>query len=170
MSTPQTAHRANPVAPPSKGERGCSSRACTRSGRSGTGRGWLTAFVVIRPASARPGASSTSPAVDSDTVPARASALIAARAIADAPEPGARGGGQVERDLAVVEQVLEPRDLDVDDRPHVPRAEAVEQDDLIEAIEELGAEMAAIDVNDLALDLRNFIIFTQRSEILAAEI
>ena len=54
--------------------------------------------------------------------------------------------------LAILEQRLEPFDLDIDDRRHVARREAVEQDHFVETIEELGAEMAAHDLHHFILD------------------
>src|SRR4029079_12497644 len=75
------------------------------------------------------------------------------RVVTDAPEPGARGIGEVEPDLAILEQLREPRDLDVDDRAHVAGTEAVEQDDLVEAVEKLGPEMRANHLHHLRLDL-----------------
>ena len=44
--------------------------------------------------------------------------------IADPAEPRARGIGEIEPDLAVLEQLLKPRDLDIDDRAHVPGTQA----------------------------------------------
>src|SRR3546814_17564051 len=49
------------------------------------------------------------------------------RVVADAAEPGPRGVRQVERHLAVGEQFLHPRDLDIDDPAHMLLPQAVEQ-------------------------------------------
>ena len=38
---------------------------------------------------------------------------------------------------------MQPPDLDIDDLVHVRAAEAVEQDDLVQPVEEFGAEMRA---------------------------
>ena len=53
---------------------------------------------------------------------------------------------------ALLQQLAEARDLDVDDRRHVFLAEPVEQDDLVEPVEEFGAKMRAHDFHYLWLD------------------
>ncbi len=63
------------------------------------------------------------------------------RIVADPAEPGAGAIGQLDPDLAVVEQLLEPADLDVDDRPHVAGRQPVEQDDLVQPVEEFRPEV-----------------------------
>src|SRR5262249_1119556 len=50
-------------------------------------------------------------------------------------QPIARLGIELEHDLAVVEQPLKSRDLNVDDLPHVRLLEAVEEDNLVYAVE-----------------------------------
>src|SRR5207342_639242 len=42
------------------------------------------------------------------------------RVVTHAAEPGPRRVGQLELDLAVLEQLAEPRELNIDDRAHVP--------------------------------------------------
>jgi hypothetical protein len=74
------------------------------------------------------------------------------RIVADPAEPALGGIAELERDLAVLEQALHPPDLDLDDRRHVLGREPVKQDDLIEAVEELGAEMPADHLHHLRLD------------------
>src|SRR3546814_4711298 len=63
------------------------------------------------------------------------------RIVADAAEPCSCAIGQVQRDLAVLEQVLNAADLNVHDGPHVLSSQAVEQYDLVQAVEELRPEM-----------------------------
>src|SRR3546814_14508332 len=63
------------------------------------------------------------------------------RIVAYAAEPCSCAIGQVQRDLAVLEQVLNAADLNVHDGPHVLSSQAVEQYDLIQAVEELRPEI-----------------------------
>ena len=65
------------------------------------------------------------------------------RVVALVGQPGARRLVEVERDLAILEQLLQPRELDVDDLRHVAPLQAVEQDDVVEPVEELRPEMGA---------------------------
>src|SRR3546814_10489377 len=58
------------------------------------------------------------------------------RIVADAAEPCSCAIGQVQRDLAVLEQVLNAADLNVHDGPHVLSSQAVEQYDLVQAVED----------------------------------
>src|SRR6185369_9423308 len=92
------------------------------------------------------------------------------RVVSHTPEPRPGSVGQVQTDLAVLEQLLQARQLDIDDRPHVTGAQAVEQDDLVEAIEELGPEMPAHHLHHLRLDLLHRFVLAERGEILRAEV
>ena len=60
-------------------------------------------------------------------------------------EPVARLGVELERDLAILEQLREPPHLDVDDAAHLLRLQPMEQDDLVDAVEELRTERRAHD-------------------------
>src|SRR3546814_6255595 len=77
---------------------------------------------------------------------------------------------QVERDLAVREQLADTADLNVDDRPHMILPEPVKQDDLVEPIEEFRAEMAAHHLHHLRLDIRDRLVVAHCRQILATEI
>ena len=52
-------------------------------------------------------------------------------------------------DLALLEPLHQPGELDVDDLLHVLAAERVEEDDLVDAVQELGPEVLAQGVHDL---------------------
>ena len=65
------------------------------------------------------------------------------RVVALVGEPRARRVVQLQGELAVGEQLLQPADLDVDDRRHLIAPQAVEQDDLVDAVQELGPELGA---------------------------
>src|ERR1700704_5091113 len=56
-------------------------------------------------------------------------------------EPVARRGIEREHDLALLQELLQPAELDFDDPAHLALLQAVEQDDLVDAVEELGSEM-----------------------------
>ena len=58
-------------------------------------------------------------------------------------QPFARAGVERDGDLAVVQQLLQPRHLDVDDAGHFRLLQAVEQDDLVDAVEEFRPERRA---------------------------
>ncbi len=65
------------------------------------------------------------------------------RIVAFLGEHALRLGRHLERDLALGEQLLEPRELEVDDLLDLLGAERVEDDDVVDAVEELGLERAA---------------------------
>src|SRR5439155_21243354 len=56
--------------------------------------------------------------------------------------------GEVERQVAVGQAGLEPRELEVDDLAHVGARQRVEDDDVVDAVEELGPEVLAERVQD----------------------
>ena len=56
-------------------------------------------------------------------------------------QPVARRRIERQRDLAILQQLLQPRELDLDDPAHLALLQAVEQDDLVDAVEEFGPEM-----------------------------
>ncbi len=85
-------------------------------------------------------------------------------------EPLPALGVKLKRDLAVLQQFGEPPELDVDDRRHVLAAQAVEQDDLVDAVEEFGAEMPAHHRHHLRLDALAVLAFLLADEIFGAEI
>src|SRR5262249_1619520 len=64
-------------------------------------------------------------------------------------EPFACGGLEHDRDLAILEQLYEPPHLDVDDAAHLRTLEAMEQDDLVDAVEELRPQTRAHRRHDL---------------------
>src|SRR5690606_2415379 len=92
------------------------------------------------------------------------------RVVAHAAEPAARGVGQVEHDLAVLEQLLHPPDLDIDNRRHVLLAQTMEQDHLVEPIEELGPEVCTHHFHHLRLDILDRLPLVKAGEELAAEV
>ena len=51
------------------------------------------------------------------------------------------GLGELDVDLALLQTLEQPADLDVDDLRHVLDAERVEEDDLVDAVEELRPEV-----------------------------
>ena len=69
--------------------------------------------------------------------------------------------GEVKDDLPILEEVLDARDLNVDDRTHVGLAEAVEQNDLIEPVEEFRPEMRAHHLHHLRVDALDRLPFRQ---------
>src|SRR3546814_15042260 len=76
----------------------------------------------------------------------------------------------VQRDLAVLEQVLNAADLNVHDGPHVLSSQAVEQYDLIQAVEELRPEMGTDNLHYLRFHILHLLPFRKIGEILAAQI
>ncbi len=56
-------------------------------------------------------------------------------------EPVARRGIERQHDLAIGQELLEPRELDLDDPAHLAPLKTVEQDDLVDAVQELRPEM-----------------------------
>ena len=65
------------------------------------------------------------------------------RVVAAVGEPRARLVVELERDLAIGQQLLQALDLDVDDLAHLRALQAMEQDDVVEAVQELGPELGA---------------------------
>ena len=65
------------------------------------------------------------------------------RVVAAVRQIVARGVGEVEGEVAVGQPLLEPAELDVDDLPDVVALERVEDDDVVDAVQELGAEVLA---------------------------
>src|SRR3546814_3871677 len=92
------------------------------------------------------------------------------RIVAYAAEPCSCAIGQVQRDLAVLEQVLNAADLNVHDGPHVLSSQAVEQYDLIQAVEELRPEMGTDNLHYLRFHILHLLPFRHIGEILAAQI
>src|SRR3546814_7271148 len=76
----------------------------------------------------------------------------------------------VQRDRAVLEQVLNAADLNVHDGPHVLSSQAVEQYDLIQAVEELRPEMGTDNLHYLRFHILHLLPFRKIGEILAAQI
>src|SRR5438093_9499864 len=68
--------------------------------------------------------------------------------------------GEPDVDLPLFEALHQPGDLDVDDLLQVLAAERMEEDDFVDAIEELGPEVIAQGVHHLAA--RPFVNFTAR--------
>ena len=58
--------------------------------------------------------------------------------------------GQLDVDLAILEPLHEAAQLDVDDLPHLLARQRVEEDDLVDAVEELRPEVLAQRVHHLA--------------------
>src|SRR5436853_5511722 len=56
--------------------------------------------------------------------------------------------GEVERQVPVGQASLEPRELEVDDLAHVGARQRVEDDDVVDAVQELGPEVLAERVQD----------------------
>src|SRR3546814_17649102 len=92
------------------------------------------------------------------------------RGVADAAEPCACAIGQVQRDLAVLEQVLNAADLNVHDGPHVLSSQAVEQYDLIQEVEELRPEMGTDNLNYVRTHILHLLPFRKLVTILAAQL
>src|SRR6185503_7200208 len=69
-------------------------------------------------------------------------------------EPIARGGIERKLDLAVGEPPLQILELDIDDLAAVLLLERVEHDDVVNAVDELGAEVLADDFHDFGLHAR----------------
>src|ERR1700722_11982264 len=67
-------------------------------------------------------------------------------------EPLPRLGVEAEPDLAVFQEPVQALELDVDNLAHVLAPQPMEEDDLVDAIEELGPEMPAHDATDFLLD------------------
>src|SRR5262245_734636 len=70
------------------------------------------------------------------------------RVVAALGEPVLRAVGQLERELAVLEALGESGELDVEDGPDLGLIQGVEDDDVVDAIEELGPEVTAQLVED----------------------
>jgi hypothetical protein len=51
-------------------------------------------------------------------------------------------GSSVRRELALLQELLQPGELDVDDRAHLRALQAVEENDLVHAVQELGPEVS----------------------------
>src|SRR5450759_5672387 len=66
----------------------------------------------------------------------------------------ARRGRQLERELSVSEQLLELSQLQIDDVLNLSLAKRAENDDVVDAIEKLRAEMLSEGVRHLRLDYR----------------
>src|SRR3546814_20949331 len=76
----------------------------------------------------------------------------------------------VQRDRAVLEQVLNAADLNVHDGPHVLSSQAVEQYDLIQAVEELRPDMGTDNLHYLRFHILHLLPFRKIGEILAAQL
>src|SRR5262249_29945026 len=78
------------------------------------------------------------------------------RAVSGVPalfsQPLARAWIELDHDLAVVEQLLQSRNLDVDDASHLRLLEAMKEDDFINAVEKLRPECRAHHCHHLILD------------------
>lgn len=70
------------------------------------------------------------------------------RVVAAVGDPGEGPVVEGQGQAAVGEEFFEARQLDADDSGHLVAAEAAEQDDLVDAVEEFGAEMGADRVHD----------------------
>src|SRR5690606_5272278 len=92
------------------------------------------------------------------------------RVVALVAEPGLGVFVQIQRDLAVGQELGKPLHLDVDDVRHVLAAQAVEQDDLVHAVQELGPEVMTHDLHDLRLDDFRILALLLVDEIFGAEI
>src|ERR1700693_2407918 len=66
-------------------------------------------------------------------------------------EPLPRLGVEAEPDLAVFQEPVQALELDVDDLAHILATEAMEEDDFIDAVQELGPEMPAHDAHHFLL-------------------
>ena len=73
-------------------------------------------------------------------------------------------------DLAILEQLLQPRDLDVDDASHLLALEPMEQDDLVHAIEKFRAEACAHHAHDLIPDRVGILALGLVHQIVGAEV
>src|SRR3546814_13238456 len=91
------------------------------------------------------------------------------RGVADAAEPCACAIGQVQRDLAVLEQVLNAADLNVHDGPHVLSSQAVEQYALIPAVEQLRPEMGTDNPHSLRFHSLTILPFRTIRKIQSAQ-
>src|SRR5437773_7334031 len=63
------------------------------------------------------------------------------RIVAGVRQPGARLGIEDNLDLAVRDEPFKTPDLDLNDLVHVLAAQAMEQDDLVETVEEFGTKV-----------------------------
>src|SRR5580704_11785932 len=85
-------------------------------------------------------------------------------------EPLPRLGVEAEPDLAVLEQPVQTLELDVDDLAHILATEAMEEDDFIDAVQELGPEMPAHDAHHFLLDRLRVLALAQIDEVFGAEV
>jgi hypothetical protein len=85
-------------------------------------------------------------------------------------KPVARRGFEHDGDLAVLEQLRQPRHLDIDDLRHVAALEPVEQDDLVDAVEEFRAEVRPHHRHDLITHRVGVLPLRLVGQILGAEI
>src|SRR5581483_9981193 len=101
-------------------------------------------------------------------------ALQRARAIGRVPalfgEPVARAWLELDGDFAVVEKLLQPRDLDIDDASHLTLLQAMEQDDLVNAVQEFRPESRAHDCHHLVLDRIGVLSFRLVDEKISAQV
>ena len=74
------------------------------------------------------------------------------RVVAAVGDPGEGGVVEGQGQVAVGQQFFEAAQLDTDDAGHLFAAEAAEQDDLVDAVEEFGAEMGAHRLHDHRAD------------------
>src|SRR3954451_2377883 len=82
------------------------------------------------------------------------------------PRPGIEG----KRDLTIFQKLLQPAELDFDDPTHLALLQAMEQDDLIDAVEEFGTEVSTHRAHHLLADLRCVLVFRLVDEELRAEV
>src|SRR5438876_12246962 len=77
---------------------------------------------------------------------------------------------ELERDLAVAQQPLEPGQLNIHDPRHVLAAQAAEQQDLVETVQELWPERGAHQLHHLVPHGGSFLALGQARENLVAQI
>ena len=58
-------------------------------------------------------------------------------------EPDSRLVVDIERDLAIIQQLLQPLELNFDNRAHLVTPQAMEEEDIVDPVQELRAEMRA---------------------------
>ena len=85
-------------------------------------------------------------------------------------EPSSRLGIEVERDLAILQELLKPLQLNIDNRAHLFAPQAVEEQDIVDAVQKFGPEMRAHHGHDLVADDVDILAERLRLEILRAEI
>src|SRR6202020_1122790 len=72
--------------------------------------------------------------------------------------------------LAVLQEPVQALELDVDDLAHILAPQAMEEDDLVDAVQELGPEMAAHDAPHFLLDRLRVLALAQIDEVFGAEV